>query len=96
VSTHDQLPTTFFERWSDVNLSAHPAPHEEGPAKRAAKALILGAYKHLGLMRLQETVRASTRPPYMTILLFHRVTDQISPDGLTVGTSWFRDLTIMS
>jgi peptidoglycan/xylan/chitin deacetylase (PgdA/CDA1 family) len=31
------------------------------------------------------------RPPHMTILLFHRVTDLVAPDGLTVGTRWFRD-----
>jgi peptidoglycan/xylan/chitin deacetylase (PgdA/CDA1 family) len=91
VSTLFNFPAMLFERWNDVNRSTYPTPPREGVAKRTAKALILGAYKHSGLMRLQEAVRSSTQPPYMTILLFHRVTDQISPDGLTVGTSWFRD-----
>lgn len=71
-----------------------PAPgslSSEGVVKRTAKAAILGTYKHSGLMRLQESVRWRTSTPYTTILLFHRVTDQIPPDGLTVGTRWFRD-----
>ncbi len=85
------LPKSPFERWPDVSIPTYPAPPTEGAFKRASKTFILGAYKRLGLMRLQEAVRARLQPPHMTILLFHRVTDQISPDGLTVGTDWFRD-----
>lgn len=85
-----QTPT-YFERWPEVNVSTLPTAPSRGAFKSLLKTAVLGAYKHSGLMRLQETVRAATRPPYMTILLFHRVTDAISPDGLTVGTDWFRN-----
>ena len=86
-----QLPKSPYERWPDVSITLYPAPPTEGAIKRFSKAFLLGAYKRLGFMRLQESVCARLRPPHMTILLFHRVTDQISPDGLTVGTGWFRD-----
>lgn len=81
----------LFERWPPVNVSASPAPPTEGAFKSLMKSAVLGVYKHSGLMRFQEAVRAATRPPFMTILLFHRVTDRISPDGLTVGTEWFQN-----
>ncbi len=84
-------PKSLFPQWQGVSRPTYPAPPTEGAIKRASKAFILGAYKRLGLMRLQEAMRAHTQPPHMTILLFHRVTDEISPDGLTVGTTWFRD-----
>lgn len=74
-----------------MSISKPPASTNERAFKHAFKALVLGAYKRLGLMRLQEAVRGCIRPPHMTILLFHRVTDQIPPDGLTVSRGWFRD-----
>lgn len=89
MSSFFNLLATSFERPHEA--LTHPAEIGEGTFKRASKTLLLGAYKRLGFMRLQEAVCARIRPPHMTILLFHRVTDQISPDGLTVGTRWFRD-----
>jgi peptidoglycan/xylan/chitin deacetylase (PgdA/CDA1 family) len=40
-------------------------------------------------MRVQEAL-ARRRGPFMAVLLFHRVTDAIPEDGLTVGTARFR------
>src|SRR4051794_5547882 len=90
VSSFTNLPVTSFERRQEAP-SNKSLSGKKGSFKRASKALLLGAYKRLGCMRLHESVRAKIRPPHMTILLFHRVTDQISPDGLTVGTRWFRN-----
>src|SRR5262245_51294517 len=66
-----------------------PAVYSEGAVKRWATTAVLGRYKHLGVMRLQETVRSWTAPPYATVLLFHRVTNEIPLDGLTVDRQWF-------
>ena len=44
------------------------------------------AYKYSGAMWLHERI---VRPRFLTILLFHRVTDAIPPDGLTVGLRQF-------
>ncbi|MFO0863393.1 MAG: polysaccharide deacetylase family protein [Gemmataceae bacterium] len=52
---------------------------------------LLGLYKHSGLMALQSAVRRKTGRTHLSIVLFHRVTDAIPPDGLTVGTAWFQD-----
>lgn len=74
-----------------MNVPLVPTPVHDGSFKTACKAAAFGAYKHLGLMRLQEGLRRLVATPSMTIFLFHRVTDAIPADGLTVGTTWFRD-----
>lgn len=79
------------ERLSDVNVSIVKTPRPEGPVRALCKTAALGAYKHLGLMRAYEAARHLVAEPYSTIFLFHRVTDQIPPDGLTVSTSWFAE-----
>ncbi|MFO0967123.1 MAG: polysaccharide deacetylase family protein [Gemmataceae bacterium] len=55
-----------------------------------AKNAFCAVYKYSGLMRLQERVSSWTGKSFMTIVLFHRVTDDIPEDGLTVTTRWFR------
>src|SRR3954464_1296533 len=69
-------------------LEARPAP---GPVRRVLKSALLGGYKHSGLMACQELLRRWTCAPHMTILLFHRVTDLVPADGLTVSTDWFQE-----
>jgi hypothetical protein len=60
--------------------------------KRLAKSALLGVYKYSGAMAAQEQVSYWTGKSAVPILLFHRVTDEIPPDGLTVSTAWFRGL----
>lgn len=55
-----------------------------------AKSALLGLYKYSGVMRAQERIAYWAGRRFMTILLFHRVTDEIPVDGLTVTTEWFR------
>ncbi len=54
--------------------------------KTLAKNALCAFYKYSGLLRARE---ALVRRPFLTVLLFHRVTDQIPEDGLTVGTRRF-------
>jgi peptidoglycan/xylan/chitin deacetylase (PgdA/CDA1 family) len=58
--------------------------------KELAKATLCGVYKYSGAMSAQEALARVTRWPFMVILLFHRVTDAIPEDGLTVSTRRFR------
>jgi peptidoglycan/xylan/chitin deacetylase (PgdA/CDA1 family) len=58
--------------------------------KHLAKATLCGLYKYSGAMRAQETLARATGRPFIAILLFHRVTDAIPEDGLTVSTAQFR------
>lgn len=60
--------------------------------KTLAKSALCGLYKYSGAMRAQESVKRLAGLAPMSILLFHRVTDEIPEDGLTVGTIWFRRL----
>jgi peptidoglycan/xylan/chitin deacetylase (PgdA/CDA1 family) len=55
-------------------------------AKNAAFAL----YKYSGAMHAQERLAYWSGKRFMSVVLFHRVTDEIPPDGLTVTTAWFR------
>jgi peptidoglycan/xylan/chitin deacetylase (PgdA/CDA1 family) len=55
-----------------------------------ARAGLCGVYKYTGAMRLHEAVARWAGQRFMTILLFHRVTDAIPEDGLTVSTARFR------
>lgn len=58
--------------------------------KSLAKNALWGLYKYSGLMRTQEAISSWAGKSFMTIVLFHRVTDEVPEDGLTVTTEWFR------
>lgn len=58
--------------------------------KTLAKAALCGLYKYSGAMAAQEALAAWRARPHLAILLFHRVTDEIPEDGLTVSTARFR------
>src|SRR5437870_1551006 len=58
--------------------------------KDFAKAALCGVYKYSGAMLAQEALARATASPFMVVLLFHRVTDAIPEDGLTVSTAFFR------
>jgi peptidoglycan/xylan/chitin deacetylase (PgdA/CDA1 family) len=58
--------------------------------KRIAKAALFGLFKYSGVMHLHEAVRHLTGRSALAVLLFHRVTDEIPEDGLTVSTTRFR------
>ncbi len=60
--------------------------------KTIAKAALCGLYKYSGAMHAQEAVARRTNPPFMAVLLLHRVTDDIPEDGLTVSTRRFRKI----
>ncbi len=55
--------------------------------KTLAKATLCAFYKYSGLLRLQE---ALVTPTFLTVLVLHRVTDDVPEDGLTVNTRRFR------
>jgi peptidoglycan/xylan/chitin deacetylase (PgdA/CDA1 family) len=54
------------------------------------QAALCGACKYAGVARLVETRARHAGQSHAVILLFHRVTDEIPEDGLTVGTARFR------
>ncbi len=58
--------------------------------KDHAKAILCALYKYSGVMHAQETVSSWAGRSFLSILLFHRVTDEIPLDDLTVGAGWFR------
>jgi peptidoglycan/xylan/chitin deacetylase (PgdA/CDA1 family) len=58
--------------------------------KTLAKAARCGLYKYSGALRAQEAVARWAGQRFMAILLFHRVTDTIPEDGLTVSTARFQ------
>src|SRR5438270_2781919 len=58
--------------------------------KTLTKAALCSAYKYTGAMRLHEAVARWSGQQFMTILLFHRVTDAIPEDVLTIGTARFQ------
>ncbi|MSU78075.1 MAG: polysaccharide deacetylase family protein [Gemmataceae bacterium] len=55
-----------------------------------ARSVAYGAYRRSGLMAAQECVACWRGREAVAVVLFHRVTDEIAPDGLTVSTAWFR------
>lgn len=61
-------------------------------AKGLAKAALCGTYKYSGAARAVEAAARRSGRHFLAILLFHRVTDQIPEDGLTVSTARFRAL----
>jgi peptidoglycan/xylan/chitin deacetylase (PgdA/CDA1 family) len=58
--------------------------------KDPARAVLCNLYKYTGALWVHEAVRRWTEQQFLTILLFHRVTDVIHEDGLTVSTARFR------
>src|SRR5690348_7232677 len=58
--------------------------------KPILRDLLSGACKYSGAMLLAETLLRSLGQEFMTILLFHRVSDDIPEDGLTVSPARFR------
>ena len=55
-----------------------------------AKAALCGLYKYSGAMAVEEALAHRGGRSRLAILVFHRVTDEIPEDGLTVGTARFR------
>jgi hypothetical protein len=91
----------FFRRGSDRSRrdgwgpTGQFQPHlQTGPPMNRSKSLAMamchGAYKYSGAALAQEAVARWAGKRFLAILLFHRVTDQIPEDGLTVGTRQFR------
>ena len=56
-------------------------------SKLAAKTALCGIYKYSGAGLLHELLCRAAGRQFMAILLFHRVTDDIPEDGLTVSTA---------
>ncbi len=56
------------------------------------KGSLCGLYKYSGAMFAQERLACWSGRRFMSVLLLHRVTDEIPADGLTVGTQWFHRL----
>ncbi|HBI45743.1 MAG TPA: hypothetical protein DDY78_23260 [Planctomycetales bacterium] len=63
--------------------------------KKFTKSALCAAYLYSGAAHAQEWLQRRAGRQFMTILLFHRVTDQIPEDGLTVSTARFRALCAM-
>jgi peptidoglycan/xylan/chitin deacetylase (PgdA/CDA1 family) len=57
-----------------------------------AKSSLCGAYKYSGAMCVQEALLQRFGRPFMSVLLFHRVTDAVPEDSLTVSTRRFREM----
>jgi peptidoglycan/xylan/chitin deacetylase (PgdA/CDA1 family) len=58
--------------------------------KALVKSAFCGLYKYSGAMAAQERLAYWSGKRFMSVVLFHRVTDAIPADGLTVSTSWFK------
>src|SRR5450755_3914597 len=54
------------------------------------KSTFCAVYKYSGLMGAQERLAYWSGQRFMSVVLFHRVTDEVPVDGLTVTTAWFR------
>src|SRR5713226_1523476 len=57
--------------------------------KSFAKSAFCVLYKYSGAMHTQERLAYWSGRRFMSVVLFHRVTDEIPEDGLTVSTAWF-------
>jgi peptidoglycan/xylan/chitin deacetylase (PgdA/CDA1 family) len=60
--------------------------------KYGAKNALCLLYRRSGAMHVQERLAHWSGRRFSSILLFHRVTDDIPADGLTVTTQYFREL----
>ena len=63
--------------------------------KTLTKSALCAAYLYSGAARVQEWAGRRAGRRFMAILLFHRVTDRIPEDGLTVSTARFRGICAM-
>ena len=90
MTVHTDTPDLSTQSAEDIAAAYRSLP-VEGAGKCLARKIVFGGVRHSGLMRLHEKVRSWTREPFMTIVLFHRVTDAIPADALTVGLKWFRE-----
>jgi peptidoglycan/xylan/chitin deacetylase (PgdA/CDA1 family) len=60
--------------------------------KMLVKNVLCAAYKCSGALGVYEYFARRAGQAFLAVLLFHRVTDAIPEDGLTVGTRRFRDI----
>lgn len=60
--------------------------------KTMLKTVLGGLYRSSGILTAQEWLRHFSAGSPASILVFHRVTDEIPPDGLTVSCERFRSL----
>ena len=60
-----------------------------------ARATLCRTYKYTGVLSVHEAIARAYGRRFMTILLFHRVTDQRPEDGLTINTARFRRICAM-
>src|SRR5438270_6082989 len=58
--------------------------------KTLAKNVLCAAYKYSGVLGVQEYIARKAGQSFLAVLVFHRVTDAVPEDGLTVGTRRFR------
>ena len=56
------------------------------------KSAICALYKYSGISGVQERMQRWAGRTFLSVLVFHRVTDEVPPDGLTVSTAYFRDM----
>jgi peptidoglycan/xylan/chitin deacetylase (PgdA/CDA1 family) len=56
------------------------------------KATLCGLYKYSGVLTVEELLRRWAGHSFLVVLLFHRVTDEVPEDGLTVHCARFREL----
>jgi len=78
---------------------AEPIPRDSARARTTATAMtrlkhftkvaLCGLYKYSGAARVQEAVQRLAGQQFAAILLFHRVTDAIPEDSLTISTARF-------
>ncbi len=60
--------------------------------KAWTKSTLCAAYLYSGAARVQEWLQWQAGRRFMAVLLFHRVTDQVPENGLTISTGRFRAL----
>jgi peptidoglycan/xylan/chitin deacetylase (PgdA/CDA1 family) len=56
------------------------------------RAAFCALYKYSGALFAEEMLARLRGRSFAAILLFHRVTDAVPPDGLTISTACFRDM----
>ncbi len=87
------MPQGFVESYPVVKHVAETTPisNPRRSLVDIARGAAFGAYRYSGAMALQEYLASRRGGSFAAVVLFHRVTDEIPPDGLTVSTRWFRD-----
>lgn len=77
------------------NCLVRPEPDPTASLRDVVKTSLCGVYKYSGAMAAQERLAYWSGRRSVAILLFHRVSDEIPGDGLTVSTHWFRRVCAM-